>query len=130
MFRLAHPWVLLMLLAGLGVLLFRLRVQRDRLLPPALRYSDVRLAEPGRRPWRARLRWLPDVLRLSEGEARGGGAQRPSILADAVEALIGAIYLDGGFAPAVQLVRQLFGELIASTEADSWSKDAKTELQE
>jgi ribonuclease III len=37
------------------------------------------------------------VLRLSEGEARGGGAQRPSILADAVEALIGAAFLDGGF---------------------------------
>lgn len=73
---------------------------------------------------------LPDVLRLSEGEARGGGAQRPSILADAVEALVGAVYLDGGFDPALQLVRQLFGELIASTEADSWSKDAKTELQE
>jgi ribonuclease-3 len=73
---------------------------------------------------------LPEVLRLSEGEARGGGAQRPSILADAVEALVGAVYLDGGFEPALHLVRQLFGELIASTEADSWSKDAKTELQE
>ncbi|HSW04878.1 ribonuclease III [Aquabacterium sp.] len=73
---------------------------------------------------------LPEVLRLSDGEARGGGAQRPSILADAVEALIGATYLDGGFEPAAELVRQLFGELITSTEADSWSKDAKTELQE
>ena len=39
---------------------------------------------------------LPEVLRLSEGEARGGGAQRPSILADALEALIGAAFLDGG----------------------------------
>ena len=73
---------------------------------------------------------LPEVLRLSEGEARGGGALRPSILADAVEALIGATYLDGGFDAASGLVRQLFGELIDSTEADSWSKDAKTELQE
>jgi ribonuclease III len=73
---------------------------------------------------------LPEALRLSEGEARGGGAQRPSILADAVEALVGATYLDGGFDPALQLVRQLFGEIIASTDADSWSKDAKTELQE
>ena len=73
---------------------------------------------------------LPEVLRLSEGEARGGGAQRPSILADAVEALIGAIFIDAGLPPATQLVRQLFGELIASTETDSWSKDAKTELQE
>ena len=48
---------------------------------------------------------LPDVLRLSEGETRGGGALRPSILADAVEALIGAIFLDGGFEPALGSVR-------------------------
>ena len=73
---------------------------------------------------------LPEALRLSEGEARGGGAQRPSILADAVEALLGAIYLDGGLPPAARLVRQLFGGLIAGTEAESWAKDAKTELQE
>ena len=73
---------------------------------------------------------LPEVLRLSDGEARGGGAQRPSILADAMEALIGAVYLDGSPAPAARLVRQLFGELIAASEADAWSKDAKTELQE
>jgi ribonuclease III len=73
---------------------------------------------------------LPEVVRLSEGEARGGGAQRPSILADAVEALIGAVFVDGGFEPAHSLVRRLFGELIASTDVESWSKDAKTELQE
>jgi ribonuclease-3 len=73
---------------------------------------------------------LPEVLRLSDGEARGGGAQRPSILADALEALIGAAYLDGGFAPAEAIVQRLFGETIATTEVDSWSKDAKTELQE
>ena len=73
---------------------------------------------------------LPEVLRLSEGEARGGGALRPSILADAVEALIGAIFIDAGLPPASQLVHQLFGELISGSEADSWSKDAKTELQE
>ena len=73
---------------------------------------------------------LPEALRLSDGEARGGGAQRPSILADAVEALIGATYIDGGFDAAARLVRALFGELITSTEAESWTKDAKTELQE
>ncbi len=73
---------------------------------------------------------LPDVMRLSEGEARGGGAQRPSILADAVEALIGATYLDGGWEPAQHIVRRLYGEVIQATDADSWSKDAKTELQE
>jgi len=73
---------------------------------------------------------LPDVMRLSEGEARGGGAQRPSILADGVEALIGAAYLDGGFDCASELVRRLFGDVITSSEAHTWSKDAKTELQE
>jgi len=73
---------------------------------------------------------LPEVVRLSEGEARGGGAQRPSILADALEALIGAAFLDGGYATAQALVQRLFGEVIAGTEVDSWSKDAKTELQE
>jgi len=73
---------------------------------------------------------LPQVLRLSEGEARGGGAMRASILADALEALIGAAFLDGGFDAAQEVVRRLFGELIDGTEIDNWSKDAKTELQE
>ena len=73
---------------------------------------------------------LPETLRLSEGELRGGGAQRPSILADAVEALIGAVFLEGGFQPAQALVQRLFGEVIQATDAESWSKDAKTELQE
>ncbi len=73
---------------------------------------------------------LPNVLRLSEGEARGGGAQRPSILADALEAVIGATFLDSGYEASFSVVRRLFGEVIQATEADSWSKDAKTELQE
>jgi ribonuclease III len=73
---------------------------------------------------------LPEMVRLSEGEAKGGGAHRPSILADAVEALIGAVFIDGGYAPARELVRSLFGEVIQATEPDNWSKDAKTELQE
>ncbi|HSI57308.1 MAG TPA: ribonuclease III [Ideonella sp.] len=73
---------------------------------------------------------LPEVIRLSDGEARGGGAQRPSILADAMEAIIGAVYLDGGYESAHALVEQLFGEVIASTGVDNWRKDAKTELQE
>ncbi len=73
---------------------------------------------------------LPEVVRLSEGESRGGGSQRASILADAVEAIIGAVHLDGGYGAALELVRSLFGEVIQGTEADSWTKDAKTELQE
>lgn len=73
---------------------------------------------------------LPEVLRMSEGELRGGGAQRPSLLADGVEALIGAVFLDGGYEPAHALVQRFFGEVIEATEAENWSKDAKTELQE
>ncbi|MCZ2439583.1 MAG: ribonuclease III [Burkholderiales bacterium] len=73
---------------------------------------------------------LPERLRLSEGELRGGGAQRPSILADALEAVIGAVFLDGGYEAARQVVQRLLGERIDGTEVQSWSKDAKTELQE
>jgi ribonuclease III len=73
---------------------------------------------------------LPEVLRLGDGEARGGGAQRASILANAVEALIGATFLDGGFGSACTVVTSLFGEIIATTDVANWSKDAKTELQE
>lgn len=73
---------------------------------------------------------LPEVLRLSEGESRAGGALRPSILADAMEAIIGAAYLDGGFEVAAALVQRLFGEQINGGDAASWTKDAKTELQE
>ena len=73
---------------------------------------------------------LPDVLRLSESEARGGGAQRPSMLADAMEALLGAVYLDAGFEAASALVHRLFEPLVKETVTQSWGKDAKTALQE
>ncbi len=73
---------------------------------------------------------LPAVLKLSEGEAKGGGAQRASILADALEAILGAVYLDAGFEAAQNLVLRLFEPLVAETTLDGWSKDAKTALQE
>ncbi|MDC8784075.1 ribonuclease III [Roseateles koreensis] len=75
---------------------------------------------------------LPGVLRLSDGEAKGGGAQRASILADAVEALIGATFVDGGYAPALEVVRKLLADVIsqAGSSGDQWGKDAKTALQE
>jgi ribonuclease-3 len=73
---------------------------------------------------------IPEALRLSEGEARGGGALRPSILADALEALIGAAFLDGGWGTAQALVQRLFGEVLEGTGIDRWTKDPKTELQE
>ncbi len=73
---------------------------------------------------------LPDVLKLSDGEAKSGGAQRASILADALEAILGAVFVDGGFEPARDVVRRMFGEVIANTDITGWAKDAKTELQE
>ena len=74
---------------------------------------------------------LPACIRLSEGEARSGGAQRASILADALEALVGAIHLDGGFEAAHTVVTRLFAPLVAAAPSDArWAKDPKTALQE
>jgi ribonuclease III len=73
---------------------------------------------------------LPDVLRLGEGEARSGGQKRPSILADALEALIGAVYLDAGYAAAQSLVRRLFEQVEINPQMAATAKDPKTELQE
>jgi len=73
---------------------------------------------------------LPEVLRLGEGEARSGGNKRPSILADALEALIGAVYLDAGFTAAQSLVHRLFGSVEINPEMQAIGKDPKTELQE
>ena len=73
---------------------------------------------------------LSALLRLGEGEARSGGAKRPSILADALEALIGAVYLDAGFAKADQLVRRLFKDVAINPQMQAIGKDPKTELQE
>lgn len=74
---------------------------------------------------------LPEVLSLSEGEAKGGGAHRPSILADAMEAIIGAVYLDAGFDAARSLVQRLFEPVLnESGSLEVWAKDAKTALQE
>ena len=73
---------------------------------------------------------LPDVIRLGEGEARSGGQKRPSILADALEAIIGAVYLDAGFAAAQSLVHRLFRAVEINPEMQAIGKDPKTELQE
>lgn len=73
---------------------------------------------------------LPGVLRLGDGESRSGGRQRPSILADALEAIIGAVYLDAGFEPAQALVWRLFEKVHITPDMRAAAKDAKTELQE
>jgi ribonuclease-3 len=73
---------------------------------------------------------LPDVLRLGEGELRSGGNRRPSILADALEAVIGAVYLDAGYSAAQALVHRLFQDVEINPQMQASAKDAKTELQE
>lgn len=73
---------------------------------------------------------LPAMLRLGEGEARSGGHKRPSILADALEAVIGAVHLDGGFGASEALVRRLFAKVAINPQMQAIGKDAKTELQE
>ena len=73
---------------------------------------------------------LPDLLRLGEGEAKSGGQKRPSILADALEALLGAVYLDAGFDAASSLVRRLFKDVEINATMQAIGKDPKTELQE
>jgi len=73
---------------------------------------------------------LSDLLRLGEGESRSGGQKRPSILADALEAVIGAVFLDAGYPVAEALVRRLFSAVEISPQMQAAAKDPKTELQE
>lgn len=73
---------------------------------------------------------LSALIRLGEGEMRSGGKKRPSILADALEAIIGAVYLDGGYVAARSLVQRLFRAVEINPTMAAIGKDAKTELQE
>jgi len=73
---------------------------------------------------------LGDSLRLGEGELKSGGFRRPSILADALESLFGAVFLDAGFDGAQRVVRGLFDPLVAQIDPMASGKDPKTELQE
>ena len=73
---------------------------------------------------------LGSLIRLGEGELRSGGMKRPSILADALEAVIGAVYLDAGFDQAAALVHRLFESVAINPEMPAAAKDPKTELQE
>jgi len=73
---------------------------------------------------------LGDCLRLGEGELKSGGAGRPSILADALEAVIGAIYVDAGFDAVRAVVERLFAPAIGNIDPNDAGKDPKTALQE
>jgi ribonuclease-3 len=73
---------------------------------------------------------LGDFIQLGEGELKSAGWRRPSILADTVEAMIGAIYLDAGIEPAHQFVLRFFEKQLNEIDPKLIQKDAKTLLQE
>jgi ribonuclease-3 len=73
---------------------------------------------------------LGEALLLGKGEDSSGGREKPSILADAMEAVIGAVYLDVGWGAAAELIMRLIGERIEEAAAGPGGQDYKTRLQE
>ncbi len=73
---------------------------------------------------------LTGLVRLGEGELRSGGMTRPSILADAAEAIFGAIFLDGGFEAAREAIERCYADAVNAVDPASSGKDPKTRLQE
>jgi ribonuclease-3 len=73
---------------------------------------------------------LGDCLRLGEGELKSGGTHRPSILADGLEAVFGAVYLDAGFDAAQAAIARLYQPLLDKIDPKASGKDPKTALQE
>lgn len=78
----------------------------------------------------ARKQQLGDYLLLGSGELKSGGFRRDSILSDALEAIIGALYSDQGMDTCQQWILQLFAGKLKSLSLDNWQKDPKTQLQE
>jgi len=73
---------------------------------------------------------LSEFLRLGEGEMKSGGFRRPSILADTMEAVFGAVFVDGGFEGAREVIGRLFEPVLKQVDPKTLGKDAKTLLQE
>src|ERR1700722_9796551 len=73
---------------------------------------------------------IADFLRLGEGELKSGGFRRPSILADTLEAIFGAVHVDGGFELAAQVIERLYIPILDHIDPRTLGKDAKTLLQE
>ena len=73
---------------------------------------------------------LGEAVRLGKGEDSSGGREKPSILSDAMEAVIGAVYLDGGWDEASILVMDLLGDRMTEAAAGPGGHDFKTRLQE
>ncbi|SDW33514.1 ribonuclease III [Nitrosomonas oligotropha] len=73
---------------------------------------------------------IDQLIRLGEGELRSGGCHRPSILADALEAVLGAIYVDSNYAQAEDVIKALYLPLMQDIDFKTQGKDPKTLLQE
>jgi ribonuclease-3 len=73
---------------------------------------------------------IGESLQLGEGELKSAGWRRPSVLADALEAIIGAVYIDDGFDASYRLVSRLYADRLDSLDPKSVGKDAKSLLQE
>jgi ribonuclease III len=73
---------------------------------------------------------LGPAILMGEGELKSGGYRRPSILANALEAIIGAVFIDGGFAAAQAVIERLFATQLAAANPHTLGKDPKTLLQE
>ncbi|MBK8815252.1 MAG: ribonuclease III [Methylococcaceae bacterium] len=78
----------------------------------------------------ARQHNLGDYLRLGSGELKSGGFRRDSILSDALEAIIGALFKDQGISSCQEWIGRVFAEKLQELSADNWQKDPKTQLQE
>jgi ribonuclease-3 len=78
----------------------------------------------------ARRLGLGAAIRLGEGESRSGGADRPSILADAMEAVFGAVFLDAGFTAARSTIDAVYADVLRDADPSTLGKDPKTRLQE
>lgn len=78
----------------------------------------------------ARKHQLGDYLLLGSGELKSGGFRRDSILSDALEAIMGALFKDQGISACQQWIERLFSEQLNSLTLDNWQKDPKTQLQE
>ena len=96
---------------------------------PALGQGTWKMGETGRnRAAEIAALQLGIELNLGDSEARTGGADKDAILGDVMEALLGAVYMDGGLGPAFEIIERLFGEHIGQSGTER--ADAKTALQE
>ena len=106
--------------------LLRLRPDADEGSLTQLRADLVNAASLARV---ARILQIGELLHLGRGEARSGGSDKDNLLADALEAVLGAIFLDGGYQAAAAVIERLFGSELRSPTG-SGETDAKTRLQE